>query len=87
MTESNFFKWKLTTIYLQERKKGTPGEGSLMWMMPLHLHVNNDVVDDVDDVDDDDDDDDDDNDASKQVFLKKKAHQFWVFTVCYLNKV
>ena len=63
LTEKDCREWKLTTVDPQERntwRSGVrsamraasqlPGKGPLMWMMPLHLHVNQ-----KSDYDDDDD--------------------------------
>ena len=51
LTERDCREWKLTTVDPQERSTWRSGvrsamlasyleRGSLMWMMPLHLHVN-----------------------------------------------
>ena len=62
LTEKDCREWKLTTVDPQERstwRSGVrsamraasqlPGRGPLMWMMPLHLHVNqkSDYDDDI----------------------------------------
>ena len=61
--EKDCCEWKLTTIDPQERstwRSGVrsamcaasqlPGRGPLMWMMPLHLHVNQKSDYDYDDL-------------------------------------
>ena len=53
LTEKDCCEWKLTTVDPQERStwrlgvrsampaaSQLPGKGPLMWMVPLHLHVN-----------------------------------------------
>ena len=53
LTEKDYSEWKLMTVDHQERStwrvgvrsamcadSQLPGRGPLMWMMPLHLHVN-----------------------------------------------
>ena len=55
--EKDCCEWKLTTVYPQERSTWRSGERSamraasqflerrpLMWMMPLHLHVNQNLI-------------------------------------------
>ena len=63
LTERDYSEWKLTTVDPQERitwRSGVrsamraasqlPGKGPLMWMMPLHLHVNQKSDYDYDDM-------------------------------------
>ena len=54
--------------------------GPLMWMMPIHLHVNQKPDDDDDDDDDEDDDDDDDDDDCINLYgiihQKEKGNTF-----------
>ena len=57
LTEKDRSEWKRTTVDLQERstwRSGVksamraagqlPRRGPLMWKMPLHLHVNHDMI-------------------------------------------
>ena len=56
-TENDCHEWRLMTVDPQERSTWTsdvreamhaasqlPGRGPLMWMMPLHLHINKNLI-------------------------------------------